>query len=88
MTRRTVARSQPRGGIGKGAELVMSVDQHPGVEVMEDPLRNKGTAFSEEERSELGLRGLLPTVVETLEQQVLRRYQAYQKQPNEHRPAH
>jgi malate dehydrogenase (oxaloacetate-decarboxylating) len=59
----------------------MSVDQHPGVGVMEDPLRNKGTAFSEEERSDLGLRGLLPTVVETLEQQVLRRYQAYQKQP-------
>ena len=30
---------------------------------------------------ELGLRGLLPAVVETLEQQALRRYQAYQKQP-------
>jgi malate dehydrogenase (oxaloacetate-decarboxylating) len=59
----------------------MSVDQHPGLAVLEDPLTNKGTAFSEEERSELGLRGLLPAVVETLEQQVLRRYQAYQKQP-------
>ena len=59
----------------------MSVDQHPGVGVLEDPLGNKGTAFSEEERSELGLRGLLPTVVESLEQQVVRRYQAYQKQP-------
>jgi malate dehydrogenase (oxaloacetate-decarboxylating) len=59
----------------------MSGDQHLGVGVLEDPLRNKGTAFSEEERSALGLRGLLPSVVETLEQQVLRRYQAYQKQP-------
>src|SRR5471032_2973028 len=59
----------------------MSVDQHPGLAVLEDPLTNKCTAFSEEERSELGLRGLLPAVVETLEQQVLRRYQAYQKQP-------
>jgi malate dehydrogenase (oxaloacetate-decarboxylating) len=59
----------------------MSIDQGPGVEVLEDPLRNKGTAFSEQERSELGLRGLLPAVVEALEQQVLRRYQAYQKQP-------
>jgi malate dehydrogenase (oxaloacetate-decarboxylating) len=59
----------------------MSVGHGPGVEVLEDPLRNKGTAFSEEERSQLGLRGLLPTVAETLEQQVLRRYQAYQKQP-------
>jgi malate dehydrogenase (oxaloacetate-decarboxylating) len=59
----------------------MSLDHDSGVGVLEDPLRNKGTAFSEEERSELGLSGLLPTVVETLEQQVLRRYQAYQKQP-------
>ncbi len=58
----------------------MSVDQHPGMGVMEDPLRNKGTAFSEEERSQLGLRGLLPDVVETLDQQVQRRYQAYQEQ--------
>jgi malate dehydrogenase (oxaloacetate-decarboxylating) len=81
MTPRSVARSQPRGRAGKGAEQVMSVNHGPGVGVLEDPLRNKGTAFSAEERSELGLSGLLPTVVETLEQQVLRRYQAYQKQP-------
>ncbi len=44
---------------------------------------NKGTAFSGEERSALGLRGLLPAVVETLEQQVRRRYQAYQEQPTD-----
>jgi hypothetical protein len=55
----------------------MSADQGPGVRVLEDPLTNKGTAFSEEERSGLGLRGLLPAVVETLEQQVHRRYRAY-----------
>jgi malate dehydrogenase (oxaloacetate-decarboxylating) len=61
----------------------MSADQGPGVRVLEDPLTNKGTAFSEEERSELGLRGLLPAVVETLEQQVRRRYQAYQEQPTD-----
>ena len=61
----------------------MSVDQGPGVRVLEDPLTNKGTAFSEQERSELGLRGLLPAVVETLEQQVRRRYQAYQEQPTD-----
>ena len=58
----------------------MGVDQGFGVRVLEDPLTNKGTAFSEEERSELGLRGLLPAVVETLEQQVRRRYLAYQEQ--------
>ncbi len=53
------------------------------MRVLEDPLTNKGTAFSEQERSELGLRGLLPAVVETLEQQVHRRYQAYQEQPTD-----
>jgi malate dehydrogenase (oxaloacetate-decarboxylating) len=62
---------------------VMSVGQGPGVRVLEDPLTNKGTAFSEKERSELCLRGLLPAVVETLEQQVHRRYQAYQEQPTD-----
>ena len=53
------------------------------MQLLEDPLTNKGTAFSEQERSELGLRGLLPAVVETLEQQVHRRYQAYQEQPTD-----
>ena len=33
----------------------MGVGQGPGVRVLEDPLTNKGTAFSEEERSGLGL---------------------------------
>ena len=78
LTRRAAA-----GIIGTGAEQVMGVDQGSGVWVLEDPLTNKGTAFSEEERSALGLRGLLPAVVETLEQQVRRRYQAYQEQPTD-----
>ena len=81
MTRRNVGTVAATRSYREGVEQVMSVDHGPGVGVLEDPLRNKGTAFSEEERSELGLSGLLPTVVETLEQQVLRRYQAYQKQP-------
>src|SRR5271163_1257415 len=67
----------------EGTGGVMGVDQGFGVRVLEDPLTNKGTAFSEEERSGLGLRGLLPTVVETLEQQVHRRYRAYQEQPTD-----
>src|ERR1035441_846476 len=61
----------------------MSVNQDSGMRVLEDPLTNKGTAFSEEERSELGLRGLVPTAVETLEQQVRRRYLAYREQPTD-----
>ena len=61
----------------------MDVGQAPGVHALEDPLRNKGTAFTEAERSELGLRGLLPGVVETLDQQVSRSYRAYQEQPSD-----
>src|ERR1039457_1237577 len=64
----------------------MSVNQDSGMRVLEDPLTNKGTAFSEEERSELGLRGLVPTAVETLEQQVRRRYLAYREQPTDVAP--
>ena len=58
------------------------------MRVLEDPLTNKGTAFSEEERSELGLRGLLPAVVETMEQQVRRGYRAYQEGIHRRRPPH
>jgi len=61
----------------------MSVGRGYGARVLEDPLTNKGTAFFEEERSGLGLRGLLPAVVETLEQQVRRGYQAYREQPTD-----
>jgi malate dehydrogenase (oxaloacetate-decarboxylating) len=52
-------------------------------ELLEDPLTNKGTAFSEAERSNLGLRGVLPSAVETLGQQAARSYQAYREQPTD-----
>src|ERR1700749_4649873 len=50
-----------------------------GVEILEQPTLNKGTAFTEEERSRLGLHGLLPPAVETLNQQVARAYEAYKR---------
>jgi len=40
-----------------------------GAALLHDPLLNKGTAFTEAERSALGLRGLLPPYVHTLEEQ-------------------
>ncbi len=42
-----------------------------GVELLRDPVYNKGPAFSQKERDALGLRGLLPPAQLTLEQQVV-----------------
>ncbi|MBM9465689.1 NAD-dependent malic enzyme [Nakamurella leprariae] len=39
-----------------------------------DPLRNRGTAFTLEQRARLGLTGRLPAAVETLEEQAARSY--------------
>ena len=50
-----------------------------GTEVLDLPILNKGTAFSEEDRSALGLHGLLPPHVETLDEQVTRAYEAYKR---------
>ena len=41
-----------------------------GVELIHDPFLNKGTAFTDEERDALGLRGLLPPGVQTMDKQV------------------
>jgi len=49
-----------------------------GLSLLRDPACNKGTAFSLEERRRLGLEGLLPARVESLEQQVERCWQAFQ----------
>ena len=43
-----------------------------GLALLRDPLLNKGTAFSEEERDALGLRGFLPAAVLSMQAQVER----------------
>jgi len=48
-----------------------------GRSVLSDPLLNKGTAFDERERDELGLRGLLPARVTTIEDQLRRAYEHF-----------
>lgn len=52
-------------------------------QILEDPLFNKGTSFTEEERRELGLTGLLPFHVSTIDQQLERRYANFLAQPND-----
>src|SRR5262249_15976830 len=50
-----------------------------GVDRLNRPALNKGTAFTEDERAALGLHGLLPPQVESLDEQVVRAYEAYQR---------
>lgn len=49
--------------------------KHTGAAVFHCPLTNKGAAFTEKEREELGLSGLLPTAVSTNDQQVERMHE-------------
>jgi malate dehydrogenase (oxaloacetate-decarboxylating) len=54
-----------------------------GQALLETPLLNKGTAFTALERQALGLDGLLPPVVETIEEQSSRAYKAYLRKPDD-----
>ncbi|NHI04529.1 NAD-dependent malic enzyme [Candidatus Nitrosotalea sp. TS] len=48
-----------------------------------EPALNKGTAFTVEERNQFDLHGLLPPLVETLEQQCTRAYEAYKRKSDD-----
>ncbi|MDU0811103.1 NAD-dependent malic enzyme [Bacillus siamensis] len=54
-----------------------------GLEVLSTPFLNKGVAFTQEERKELGLEGFLPPKVLTIEEQVKRAYEQFSSQPDE-----
>jgi len=51
-----------------------------GQEILETPFLNKGSAFTRQERDNLGLVGLLPTAVTTIELQAERSYTQYRHQ--------
>lgn len=54
-----------------------------GADLTHDPILNKGTAFPEHERAELGLVGVLPPTASTIEQQLARVYENYRRQPDD-----
>src|ERR1700756_599342 len=54
-----------------------------GTELLNRQALNKGTAFTEEERATFGLHGLLPPHLETLDEQVVRAYEAYRRKDDD-----
>jgi malate dehydrogenase (oxaloacetate-decarboxylating) len=54
-----------------------------GRSILKSPKLNKGVAFSIEERQSLGLNGLLPPAVLTIEEQVTRSYKQFKDQPDD-----
>lgn len=54
----------------------IEVDLDPD-QILTTPLLNKGTGFTQEERDELHLHGLLPPHISSIEEQVLRRYRNF-----------
>ena len=54
-----------------------------GMDLLNNPALNKGTAFTDAERDTFGLHGLLPPVVESLDDQCIRAHQAFSLKPND-----
>src|SRR6202140_4218543 len=58
------------------------VTKKRGMAVLTTPLLNKGSAFTAGERESLGLNGLVPPVISSLESQVASAYLQYQRLPD------
>ena len=54
-----------------------------GMHLLDTPTLNKGTAFTDEERSAFGLHGLLPPQIESLDEQTSRAYEAYRRKTDD-----
>jgi malate dehydrogenase (oxaloacetate-decarboxylating)(NADP+) len=67
----------------KGKKQVRIANMPTGVDLLHEATLNKGTAFTEEERQSLGLEGLLPPYVNSLETQVIRVMENFHKKPSD-----
>ncbi|MGR3741898.1 malolactic enzyme [Companilactobacillus sp. DQM5] len=54
-----------------------------GQDLLNDPFLNKGTAFTEEQRKDLQINGMLPNYVQTLDQQVEQAYEQFSAKVND-----
>src|SRR5215510_15376008 len=69
-------------GSCEGSERVIEVSV-TGKSLLEDPLLNKGSAFSQQERHEFGLLGLLPPHISTVEEQLSRTYYNFRQKTSD-----
>ncbi len=63
---------QPHSGRNSSVNKQPTSELHHGVKILHDPIRNKGTAFTEAEREALKLTGLLPPRIHSMAEQELR----------------
>jgi len=74
-------------GSPAAATIFMQVHPHlhgkRGVDLLHEPLLNKGTAFTERERDALGLRGLLPPRITTQQEQLARVLETVRNKPTD-----
>lgn len=59
----------PEGKLPVPVTMMNQCKEVRGVDVLRNPWLNRGSAFTEEERDRLGLRGLLPPAVSSLKDQ-------------------
>jgi malate dehydrogenase (oxaloacetate-decarboxylating) len=62
---------------------VVSQSELSGAALLNSPVFNKGTAFTQDERVGLGLNGLIPPHIETLDEQAKRAYEAFKRKEDD-----
>jgi malate dehydrogenase (oxaloacetate-decarboxylating)(NADP+) len=67
----------------RSEERLQELLKRSSIDLLNDPVVNKGTAFTDEEREALGLRGLVPPRVNTQDEQVMRVMDNYRKKPDD-----
>jgi malate dehydrogenase (oxaloacetate-decarboxylating) len=67
-------------GTGRDARYVTGLR---GVDLLRNPLLNKGSAFSSDERRKFGIEGFLPPRIATLEEQIQRTKRNFDREPTD-----
>jgi malate dehydrogenase (oxaloacetate-decarboxylating) len=68
---------------GTGVIDVVKQSELSGAASLNSPVFNKGTAFTHDERVRLGLNGLIPPHIETLDEQANRAYEAFKRKEDD-----